>query len=204
MKPSDAVEQRIREEAAKLETFHNRIIRCRVVVEIPHSRHRRGKAFHIGIYLTVPGGEIAVKHEPSLHRTMRQTDIEETEKVLEVQGPHKDIYVSIRDAFMEARRRLQDYDRQQNGLVKARAPQPTGFVCKLFPDEGYGFLDTGDGHEVYFHKNSVLHDDYGHLKIGTEVAFAEGSAEKGPTASTVRLLRGHRHHKIGAPAEDQE
>ena len=43
MDPSPAVEARIREKAAKLERFHDRIIGCTVVVEAPHRSQNQGK-----------------------------------------------------------------------------------------------------------------------------------------------------------------
>lgn len=49
MKPSEAVDARVREEVQKLESFYNRIMRCRVIVEIPHRHHRRGDIFHVRI-----------------------------------------------------------------------------------------------------------------------------------------------------------
>lgn len=43
MPPSAAVEEAIREHAAKLEDFHRHVTGCRVVVEAPHRRHRQGR-----------------------------------------------------------------------------------------------------------------------------------------------------------------
>lgn len=61
-------------------------------------------------------------------------------------------------------------------------------MSRLFPDEGYGFLRTLEGAEVYFNKNSVLHDAFNRLTIGSRVAFSEELGEKGVQASTVRQL----------------
>ena len=118
METSEAVEARIREEAAKLEKFYDRITGCRVVAEVPRQHQHHGKVYHIRIDLTVPGGELVVKHEPGLHSAARQTELEREKKELEVEGAYKDIYVAIRDAFKAARRRLQDYVRRQRGDVK--------------------------------------------------------------------------------------
>lgn len=118
MDSSPAVEARVREEAEKLSEFYDRIMACRVIVEIPHQHRQQGKRFHIRIDLTVPGGEIVVNHEPSLGGSIRQNGIEKRKKEQEVAAPRKDIYVAIRDAFKAARRRLQDYARKQSGAVK--------------------------------------------------------------------------------------
>jgi ribosome-associated translation inhibitor RaiA len=83
MPPSDAVAARVQEEAEKLDEFYRRITSCRVIVEIPHRHHTLGEQFHVRIELGVPGGEIVVRHEPSLHSAVRRGDQEEWEKHLE-------------------------------------------------------------------------------------------------------------------------
>jgi cold shock CspA family protein len=60
-------------------------------------------------------------------------------------------------------------------------------VNRLFPEEGYGFLETPDGREIYFHRHSVLYPGFDRLAIGTEVRFVEEPGEKGPQASTVAI-----------------
>ena len=118
MAPSTAVGVKIREEMAKLEEFYDRITSSRVTVEIPR-RYQNGKyQFRIRIALTVPGYEIVVNHEPTLHSSLQRMDGEERAKGQEPSAPHKDIYVAIRDAFKAARRRLQDYSRRRSGVVK--------------------------------------------------------------------------------------
>jgi len=94
--------------------------------------------------------------------------------------------VTLRDAFDAARRKLQDYARRR-GAVKALEARPHGRVSRMFQEKGYGFLETPDGREVYFHRNSVLELGFDHLQVGDRVYFAEGEGEKGPQASTVRL-----------------
>jgi len=188
MKPSEAVDARVREEVAKLETFYKGIMHCRVMVELPHRHHRSGDLYHVRIEMTVPGAELIVKREPSLQTSLRQVDTEKQSKSYEAQAAHKDVFVVIRDAFKEARRQLQDYARRMRGQTKVHVPQPSGRVSRLFPEEGYGFLRTSEGTEIYFHKNSVLHDAFNRLTIGSRVAFSEELGEKGAQASTVRPL----------------
>jgi cold shock CspA family protein len=52
-------------------------------------------------------------------------------------------------------------------------------------EEGYGFLETPDGREIYFHRHSVLHPGFDRLAIG-RVLFVEEPGE-GPQASTVAI-----------------
>jgi len=189
MEPSREAEEWIRKEGAKLDEFYNRIMACRVVVELP-SRHRKfGSRYHVRIDLTVPGAELAVKREPSLHRSIQQFGEKRIEKHLEVKAPHRELRQAIDDAFKEMGRRLQDYARRQRGDVKTHEPAPHGRVIKLFPEESYGFLETPGGREIYFHKNSVLEGGFDHMKAGMAVRFAEEQGEKGPQASSVRPLR---------------
>jgi cold shock CspA family protein len=96
--------------------------------------------------------------------------------------------LAIDDAFKAAGRRLQDYARRQRGDIKGRALLPEARVSKLLPQEGYGFLTSDDGREIYFHKNSVLGRAFPRLKVGTTVRFAEEAGEKGPQASTVHIV----------------
>ena len=189
MEPSAKAEEWIREEGDKLDEFYNRIMGCRVVVELP-SRHRRfGSLYHIRIDLTLPGGELVVKREPSLRRSIQQTGERKVAKHLEVNAPHRELRQAINDAFKEMARRVQDYARRQRGDVKRHEAAPRARISKLFPKEGYGFLETPGGREIYFHENSLLDGRFEHLKVGMAVRFGEEEGEKGPQASTVRPVR---------------
>lgn len=189
VKPSPEVEQWIREEALKLEEFYDRIMGCRVAVEMAGRHHHGGNRYHVRIDLTVPGGELVVKREPTLHARIQQIHEPKIVKHLEINAPHREIRQAIDDAFKAMGRRLQDYARRQRGDVKSHEPEPRARVSKLFPDKGYGFLETPGGREIYFHKNSVLHDGFARLKVGQVVKFAEEEGEKGPQASTVKPVR---------------
>ena len=101
MGPSDAVEARIRERAAGLERFYDRITGCRVVVEAGHRRHHKGRIYHLRVDLTVPGGEIVVKRDPPEHHA------------------HEDVHVAVRDAFDAARRQIEDHVRRLRDAGRA-------------------------------------------------------------------------------------
>jgi len=192
MPPSQAIEDNIREKASKLESFYDRIMSCRVIVEAPHRHHRKGKVYEVRIDLTVPGGELVINRSPKRLKVAKSAEAPET-RLIESHEPskhsaHADVYVAIRDAFNAAGRKLQDHVRRQSGVVKLHEGQPRGRVAKLFPEERYGFLETPDGREIYFHSNSVLQPGFGDLDVGAEVYFAEEQGEKGPQASTVRFV----------------
>ena len=163
---SDAVETEIREKVAKLESYYGRITSCHVVVGAPvRYSHDKEGLYNVSIDLNVPGTELVVNRKA---------------------GP--DLLVALRDAFNAARRQLEDYVRRQRGDVKTREVPPHAKVKRLFPREGYGFLETPDGREIYFHRNSVMDPGFEHVEIGTEVRFAEEEGEEGPQASTVHLV----------------
>ena len=103
--PSDAVEAKIREKAAKLDKFHWHIMSCRVAVEAEHQHHHQGNQYHIRIDITTPGKEIVVSHE---HHDKKA---------------HEDVYVAIRDAFDAATRQLEDLASKQRGEVKRHQEQ---------------------------------------------------------------------------------
>lgn len=177
MEHSDALEAKIRERAAGLDKFYDRIMSCRVVVEQHHRHHHQGNLYHVRVDLTVPGGELVVRREPDAHHT------------------HEDAYVAVRDAFDAARRELEDYARRRRSDVKLHEAPPHGRIVELYPEEGYGRIETPDGRLVYFHKNSLVDADFKDLTIGAEVRFAEEQGELGPQASTVRLVG--KHHVAG-------
>ncbi|HET7214572.1 MAG TPA: HPF/RaiA family ribosome-associated protein [Terriglobia bacterium] len=189
MASSEVVKRWIEEEASKLDEFHRKITGCRVVVELPNRRRKAGNLYHVRVDLTVPGGEMVVKRQPEL-RLLPARFATKPAKNLEVKAPHKDLRQAINDAFRSAQRRLRDFSRRRRHEVKTHQSSPLARVARLFPREGYGFLETSDGREIYFHMNSVLNNGFGRLETGSVVAFTEEKGERGPQASTVKLVRG--------------
>ena len=120
METSNAVSTRIREEAAKLDEFFPRITSCRVVVEAPHRHQKSGDHFQIRIELGVPGCELVVSHQPSLRaKPSRDEESDSSMKLADIHPDHKDVYVTLRDAFASARRQLKDYGQRLRGDVKS-------------------------------------------------------------------------------------
>jgi cold shock CspA family protein len=190
--PDVALEDGIRERVSWLEQFYGGIVRCRVLVEVPHRHRRDGRHFHVRIEATVPGGPpIVVNHEPSLHGRLKDVEGEAHRKDDEVASVHRHASVAIHEAFDAARRLLEDFAREQRGTVKAHEVPAHGEVVELSTVDGYGFIQAGE-QRIYFNRASVLDDKFDDLAIGMSVAFVEEKGDKGPQASTVRLLG--RHH----------
>ena len=202
IEPSAALEAEIRTRIDKLETYYHSIMGCRVLLELAQ-RHEAGNPYHVRIDLTVPGEEIVVAHEASLHATDQDIHLAKATKQDEADPERKHALVAVRQAFDIARRRLQDYARRQRGTVKTAVRQPRGRVVQLFPIDEYGYIEAKDGHEVYFQKSSVLKNAFDRLALGSTVSFVEELGEKGPQASTVKLThpRRTRQSSPGAPAE---
>jgi cold shock CspA family protein/ribosome-associated translation inhibitor RaiA len=184
----DGLEEYVRRQAAKLEHYYRGITSCRVIVEM-RGRHQEGNLCHVRIDLGVPGGELLVRHEPSVHGSLQDKTITKRTKSTEVGALHKNPQRAILDAFGEMRRQLQDYARKQHGSVKERAePLVDATVTSLLPKADHGFLATADGRQIYFHRNSVLNGHFGRLRVGSVVRFAEEAGDKGPQASSVHLV----------------
>jgi cold shock CspA family protein len=194
MQPAEEIKEWIRSEVAKLEKFYGPLMRCRVAIEVPHRHHRKGSPYHIRIDLAVPQGEIVLKRDANLGARVRHLGEQKIRKQTETNIPHKDLRKAITDTFKAAGRRLQDYARRQRGDIKRHAALPEGRVSKILRQEGYGFLTSADGREIYFHKNSVLHRAFARLRVGTPVRFMEEAGEKGPQATTVYIVLKKRLH----------
>ncbi len=164
---SDAVEAKIREKASKLDRFFSHIMSCRVAVEAEHHHHHQGNLYHIRIDITTPRKELVISKE---HNDKQA---------------HEDIYVAIRDAFNAAARQLEDYSRVQRGVVKTHDLQSAGTVLRLLPEKDHGFIESEEGHEIYFHRNTVVGEGFDSLAVGDKIRYVEEKDDLGPQASIV-------------------
>lgn len=165
---SPSLNARIEELADRLGRLHARISGCRITVELPNDKHRKGNLYRIRIEVDVPGGCQVVNRHTG-------------------QNPaHADPYIAVRDAFEAMERKLQSHNNRRRNEVKHHEPAlEVARVTRVFPQDGYGFLSTVDGREIYFHENSVLNDAFADLEVGALVSFHEEMGDEGPQASTV-------------------
>ena len=166
--PNDRQKAAVKGHIELFERRFGRISSGRIVAIGPGGHHHTGGLYEINIRLRLPTG--------------KEVDASRTHHVDE---RHSDFFFALNDAFKRARRQLQDKVGRLQGKVKLHEGQTTGIVTKLFED--HGFLESPAGLEIYFHKNSVLNDNFANLKLGTQVTFVEEEGEDGPQASTVKL-----------------
>jgi len=157
-----------------LEQRFGRVTSCKIIIRGPGNRHQTGGLNHVSIRLALPDGR-----DVNVGRTPKEDE------------RHADLAFAVNDAFKRARRQLQDQARRLQAQVKTHAEQPTGTVVRIDPNGDFGFLKSGDGSELYFHRNSVLDGGFGALSVGSRVSYYEEIGEKGAQASTVRLLGKH-------------
>lgn len=169
----------IRDRVSRLERFHNRIVGCRVVVEIPHRSPRSAKQpIGIAVEVEVPGrSTIVAKDEENRHDTKN------------------DQSTVINRVFDAVQRQLEDTAEIQRGDVKLHeGVGETGLVVRLFPEQEYGFIEVKGSPDLYFTRNTVTGGDFSDIAVGTmvQVTRATGDGPMGPQASSVRLLNARR------------
>ena len=162
------LEAELRRRAERLERHSDRITSCRIAVEMPTgNHHQEGGPYRVRVDVTVPGSELVASKE------------------------EEELYAAIRDAFEAAERQVDSWSQRIRGDVKTPVLPPEGEVIRIFnnDEEGYGFIQSADGREIYFHRNAVLNPPgFDKLEVGSRVRYAETQGFEGPQASTVTLL----------------
>jgi cold shock CspA family protein/ribosome-associated translation inhibitor RaiA len=155
--------EKIEEELARLQKHYvNPILHARV--ELIGTAHHRHGAFEIHLVAGVPGDTITVTR----------------------QGEY--VLPLIVEALDVLDRRLEEHSHIQQQKVKAHEEiAQHGKILRLFPEKDFGFLETPDGLEVYFHAHAVKKGKFTSLTPGQGVKFAMEEGEKGPQATWVRV-----------------
>ena len=173
IRKTNNIDNLIREKVNKLERICDYMTSCRVAVEKPQRAINDGSPFRIRIDMRVPPGhELVVERKPG-------------------EGAMSDgLEKVIRYAFDAAKKQLEKLTQKQRENVKQHPQQEVAaIVDRVFYDDGYGFLRTVNGREIYFHKNSVLNKDFEKLEAGMGVNFFEEEGDEGPQASTVHVIQ---------------
>ena len=59
-------------------------------------------------------------------------------------------------------------------------------TIKRLTGKGFGFIDAGDGKDLFFHMSTVVGTSYEDLREGQKVTFDVGEGPKGPRAENVK------------------
>jgi len=155
--------EKIEGELARLQKHYlNPILHVRV--EIIGTAHHRHGAFEIRLVAGVPGDTLTVSR----------------------QGEY--VLPLIVEALEVLDRRLEEDSQIRQQKVKAHEEFARhGKIVRLFPEKDFGFLETPDGLEVYFHAHAVKKGRFDSLTPGQPVKFALEEGEKGPQAAWVRV-----------------
>jgi cold shock CspA family protein/ribosome-associated translation inhibitor RaiA len=156
---------KIEEELARLQKhYHGPVLHARV--EIIGSAHHHLGAFEVHLVITVAGDTITIIRQGAFVPPL------------------------LVEAFDVLDRRLSEHSRIEQQAVKTHeALAQHGRVLRLFPEEDYGFLETDDGLEVYFHAHAVKKGKFENLRPGTKVKFAQEAGDQGPQAVWVQPLK---------------
>jgi ribosomal subunit interface protein len=166
------VESYVAERLEHLEKFSPEITRCHVTVAREQASHKKGNRYSVMVEVRMPR-----QHDLAVRK---QKDIRD----MDTQLP-----AVINEAFGAIEKQLKKTVALRRHEEKTHESQPRGVVEKLFAAEGYGFIRTlEEDRQFYFHRNSVLHDDFARLTVGTEVRFTAEQGEQGPQATSVQVL----------------
>jgi cold shock CspA family protein/ribosome-associated translation inhibitor RaiA len=166
------VETYIGERVQRLERFAEGITSCHVTLTQEQASHTKGNRYSVMVEVRLPpNNDLAVR------------------KMKDIRDMPAQLPALINLAFGAIERQLKKAAAlRREERLRADGEQPHGMVEKLFA-EGYGFIRTvDDDRQYYFHRNSVLHDDFDRLAVGTEVRFSAEEGDKGPQASSVQIV----------------
>ena len=164
IEPSAAVEAAARRKVDKLDTFCPDLMSCRVSIEQAHKHRHHGRPFAVRVDVTLPGHELSVDR---VH--------------------DDDVYIALRDAFDDMKRKLEDVVRRMRGQEKLHPALLHGEVVRLGDDRQCGFIRTPEGDEYYFAADNVSGIPFEHLQVGTVVRFIPEVAAQGRQAKRVSV-----------------
>lgn len=167
---SQWVEDYIGERLRRLERFAHGITRCHVTLKQEQASHTKGNLYSVMVEVRVPP-----QHELVATKQKEIGDMSTQMPAL------------INSTFGAIERQLKRTAALRRHEEKSHDGQPHALVEKLHED--YGFLRTvADNRQIYFHRNSVLNDDFDRLSVGTEVRLSVEEGNDGPQASSLQIV----------------
>jgi len=150
-------EQRLR----SLAESHTDLIDVRITGH--HSQHHRHGAREIRITCLARGRELVVTRE------------------------RDELGLALNEALDVFEREVHRLRDKQRARRSDRPPLPPhlGVIDRVFRDEGYGFVLTDSGEQVYFHRNALSGIDFEQLEEGQRVGLNIEEGERGPQATVL-------------------
>jgi cold shock CspA family protein/ribosome-associated translation inhibitor RaiA len=165
------VEEYVGQRLQKLEKLAPGLTRCQVTLRREQSSHKTGNPYSVTVEVRLPPQHDVVATKEKAIRDMPN------ELPAVVNLAFGAIERQLKKTTALRRHDEKTHDVAEHGLVEQ--------VC----DGEYGFIRTLLGErQIYFHRNSVLRDDFDRLTVGTEVRFTAEQGEEGPQASSVQVL----------------
>jgi len=170
--PDGDVERLIRENVSGLVSLIGPPVACRVNIERTRRFRNGGNPFRVRIRVMMPGnGELNVERFPSGIRM------------------NEPLSTALLNAFAIIRRRIADPEGTGEPCFFRRPNMEYGaVVVRLSREDGWGYLKTINGREIFFSRESVHDDGFDRMAPGTGVWFIEKEGIEGPWASHVRII----------------
>ena len=99
-----------------------------------------------------------------------------------------DLGLALNEALDAFEREVHRLRSKRRDLSRMQPPEPPclGVIDRVFRDDGYGFILTDAGEQVYFHRNAVKEGlDFDRLQEADRVALDIEAGNEGPQATTV-------------------
>jgi len=185
----------------KLTKISDRITNIRVVLEKAQGRHRTANPYQMQITIEIPDRvPFIIKRSSVVYKKIPETqempppDSGEASETFRLEGRNslrrrgtreESTLTLIEQTFDLALQKLKRTIEKQRGQIKNHHLAEDAIIEKVFRADGYGFIRTPEGENIYFNQNSVLHSHWKNLKVGTIVRYSVEVGDKGLQASTV-------------------
>jgi cold shock CspA family protein/ribosome-associated translation inhibitor RaiA len=138
--------------------YHD-ILHARVTL-MKHERHHKGSE-EVRVFLALAG------------------------KILSATGTGDTLDDALYEALEVMTRELHTFRTLRQHAVKTSGPRPRGRIVRLFPERGYGFIETESHREVYFHAHALHGMSFEALAVGMPVELDVEEGHAGLQASRV-------------------
>jgi hypothetical protein len=115
--PKEWIAGEVRTHADTLEEHCDDIREWHVAVDLRHRHHKAGDRFNVRIAMLVPGEELAVTHGANLPGSKQDLDEKAWMRQFDVGGMRRHLRLVIKEAFDEARGRLENYTHRRRHAV---------------------------------------------------------------------------------------